>query len=202
MVHVSGYPALAFTNVTASNAGSYTVVITSPYRSVTSAVATLTVQAPPVITVQPTNQTVLAGSSPTFSVTAAGSGPFGYWWYLASTNLLQSGTNSSLTLPVVFTNNAGKYTVVITNSYGAVTSAVATLTVTIPTTPPQIMVSDGYFGFLTNQFGFNLSGAFGQTIVVDGSTDLVNWTPLFTNTVSGNPFYFCDLNVEWSRMLS
>ena len=45
---------------------------------------------------------------------------------------------------------------------------------------------------MTNQFGFDLSGAFGQTIVVDGSTNLVNWMPLFTNTAGGNPFYFCD----------
>jgi hypothetical protein len=64
--------------------------------------------------------------------------------------------------------------VVVASFYGSVTSAVATLTVTDPRTPPQIMASDASFGFLTNQFGFNLSGAVGQTIVVDGSTDLVN----------------------------
>jgi len=35
---------------------------------------------------------------------------------------------------------------------------------------------------------------------VDGSTDLVDWTPLFTNTVVGNPFYFSDpasTNFPW-----
>jgi hypothetical protein len=69
---------------------------------------------------------------------------------------------------------------------------VATLTVNIPLTPPQIISSGASFGFLTNQFGFNLIGAFGQTIVVDGSTDLVDWTPLFTNTVVISPFYFFD----------
>ena len=192
-VYLAGFPTLTLTNVSATNAGSYSVVITGPYGSVTSAVATLTVQAPPVITAQPTNQTVVAGSSPSFSVTAAGSGPFGYVWSLAGANLDPSDTNSTLTLPCVFTNNAGSYTVVVTNAYGSVTSAVAALTVTIPTNAPQIMTSDGYMGFLTNQFGFNLCGAFGQTIVVDGSTDLVNWTPLFTNTCgSGDPFYFCD----------
>ena len=145
-VHLSGNPALALTNVSASDAGSYSVVITSPYGSVTSQVAILTVQAPPVITVQPTNQAVLAGSSPVFSVAVAGSGPFGYWWYFASTNLVQCSTNCALTLPWVFTNNAGNYTVVITNAYGSVTSAVAVLTVSIPTTPPQILAGDGSFG--------------------------------------------------------
>ena len=90
--------------------------------------------------------------------------------------------------------------VVVTNAYGSVTSTVATLTITIPQTPPQISVGDAEFGFLTNKFGFNVSGAFGQTIVVDGSTNLVSWTPLFTNTVFTNPFYFYDAagtNFPW-----
>jgi hypothetical protein len=104
-----------------------------------------------------------------------------------------------LTLTNVNAANAGSYTVVVNSPYGSVTSAVATLNVAL--SAPQIMTSDGYFGFLTNQFGFNLSGAFGQTIVVDGSADLVNWTPLFTNTCgNGNPFYFCDpcwTNFPW-----
>ena len=74
---LSSYPALTLTNVSAINAGSYSVVITSPYGSVTSAVATLTVRAPPVITVQPTNQVVVPGSRPGFSVTALVRGHLG-----------------------------------------------------------------------------------------------------------------------------
>ena len=159
-VHFAGFPTLAITNASATNAGNYSVVVTSPCGSVTSAVATVTVQAPPVITLQPTNQTVLAGSSPTFSVTAAGSGTFEYLWYFAGTNLVQSGRSSSLTLPNVFTNNAGSYTAVVINTWGSVTSAVASLTVTIPTNAPQIVTGDGCCGFLDNQFGFNLSGAY------------------------------------------
>jgi sugar lactone lactonase YvrE len=128
----AGYPAFTLSNVGASYAGNYTVVVTSPYGSVTSAVATLTVQAPPVITVSPASQLAVAGSSPGFSVAVAGSGPFGYLWYLASTNLVQSGTNSTLTLPGVVANQAGNYTVVVTNAWGSVTSRVATLTVGFP----------------------------------------------------------------------
>ena len=41
-----GIPRFTLGNVSATNAGNYTVVITSPYGSVTSAVATLTVAAP------------------------------------------------------------------------------------------------------------------------------------------------------------
>jgi sugar lactone lactonase YvrE len=110
------------------------------------------------------------------------------------------GGYPTFTLTDVSTNNSGNYMVIITSPYGSVTSAVATLTVTIPSTPPLIITNDASFGFLTNQFGFNVSGAFGQTIVVDGSTDLVEWTPLFTNIVGGSPFYFFDpawTNFPW-----
>jgi sugar lactone lactonase YvrE len=106
----------------------------------------------------------------------------------------------TLTLTNVSVTNAGNYSVVITSPYGSVTSAVVSLTVTIPTTPPQIISSGTNFGILTNQFGFNLNGAYGQTIVVDGSTNLLDWTPLFTNTANGAPFYFFDpawTNFPW-----
>jgi hypothetical protein len=43
--------------------------------------------APPTITTQPTNQTVLAGSNVTFTVAVAGTGPFSYQWQFNGTNL-------------------------------------------------------------------------------------------------------------------
>jgi sugar lactone lactonase YvrE len=94
-------------------------------------------------------------------------------------------TMSNLSLP-----NAGNYSVVISNPSGSVTSAVVPLVVTLP--PPQIFAGGAQFGFLTNRFGFNLSSPTGQTVVVDGSTNLVTWTPLYTNTAGGNPIYFYD----------
>jgi len=95
----------------------------------------------------------------------------------------------------------GKYSVVVSCSYGSVTSAVANLTLTIPNTPPLITPSGTNLQYFTNPFGFNLSGAVGQTIIVDGSTDLLNWNSLFTNTVNNsNLFYFLDpasTNFSW-----
>jgi hypothetical protein len=100
----------------------------------------------------------------------------------------------TLVLTNVSATNAGGYSVVITSPYGSVTSSVVSLTVTIPS--PQIIASGASFGFTTNGsgFGFNLSGVAGQTIVVEGSTNLVDWTALFTNIAGANLMYFLDPN--------
>jgi sugar lactone lactonase YvrE len=133
---------LTVANVTTNNIGNYLVIISNAAGSVTSSVAALYM--PPFVTVQPASQPAAVGSSPTFSVAAAGPGPFGYEWFFAGTNLIQSGTNNSLTLPSVSTNNTGNYTVVVTNNYGSVTSHVATLMVGFPptiTTPPASLTN-------------------------------------------------------------
>ena len=85
------------------------------------------VQAPQ-ITSQPQSQTVLQGQGATFSVAAAGLGTLGYQWRFCGTNL-GGATGTSLVLANLATNQSGPYTVVVTNSYGAVTSQVASLTV-------------------------------------------------------------------------
>jgi hypothetical protein len=45
----AGYPTLTLDNVTAGNAGYYSVVVTNSWGSVTSAAASLTVLAPPIV---------------------------------------------------------------------------------------------------------------------------------------------------------
>jgi uncharacterized delta-60 repeat protein len=58
--------------------------------------------------------------------------------------------------------------------------------------PPAIGTAGGAFGFQTNGFGFNLSGVAGQTVVIECSTNLVNWTALATNFLGTGPLYFSD----------
>ncbi|MBI3416032.1 MAG: hypothetical protein HY043_12095 [Verrucomicrobia bacterium] len=41
------------------------------------------------------------------------------------------------------------------------------------------------FGFNGGKFGFNLTGPAGKSVVVEASTDFVNWLPLWTNTFAG-----------------
>src|SRR5262249_45357411 len=90
--------------------------------------ATLTVPTPPQITVQPTNLTVNGGAPVTLSVVATGDLPLIYQWQLNGTNV-PAATNANLSFTSAQNSNAGPYQVVITNSSGSVTSAVATLTV-------------------------------------------------------------------------
>jgi hypothetical protein len=121
--------ALCLTNIQPSQAGSYTVVVTNVYGAATSAPALLTVSAEPIIEDSPTNQQAMAGDTVNFSVVAVGLLPMAYHWFF-ETNAALEATNSVLCLTNVQPSQAGAYTVVVTNAYGATTSAPAMLTVT------------------------------------------------------------------------
>jgi hypothetical protein len=123
---------LTVSNVSLSDSGnSYFVTLTNVVGSVTSSNAVLTVTSgpanvPPTITSQPANATVAIGSNVTFTVGVTGTAPLTYQWSFNGTNLA-NGTNASLNLTGVQSNNVGNYSVSITNAYGSTNSAVATL---------------------------------------------------------------------------
>ncbi|HLP01140.1 MAG TPA: immunoglobulin domain-containing protein, partial [Opitutaceae bacterium] len=113
------------------DAGTYTVVVSNSAGSATSNSVTLTVNAAstvtaPSITTQPASVTVLAGQSATFTVTASGTAPLSYQW-LRDGATISGATSASYTINAVAANDAGAYTVVVTNSAGSVTSNSATL---------------------------------------------------------------------------
>jgi hypothetical protein len=88
---------------------------------------------PPVITLQPTNQTVLAGQTTMFSAGASGTSPLSYQWMSNQVNIA-GATNTSLILPDVQPGQAGIYAVRVTNLYGSTLSSNALLTVIPPAT--------------------------------------------------------------------
>ncbi len=138
---------LTLTSVTSANAGNYSVVVTNNYGSLTSQVASLTVVALPSFTAQPTNLTVLSGGNAVFSAAASGTAPLSYQWQKNGINLANGGnvsgaTTNVLTLAAVTDGNAGNYTLIAANLYGAATSSVAAL---IVAAPPAFTLS------LTNQ---------------------------------------------------
>src|SRR6266700_4028280 len=83
----------------------------------------------PYIIAQPVNQTVTAGQTATFSVTAAGTAPLAYQWQKNGADI-SGATGASYTIPVTTTSDSGEqFRVVVSNSGGSVTSMPATLTV-------------------------------------------------------------------------
>jgi hypothetical protein len=82
----------------------------------------------PVVNVTPLNLTVLAGSNATLTATAMGASALAYQWQ-GSSGIIPGATHSTLTFTNIQPTNAGPYFVVVTNLQGAVTSAVANITV-------------------------------------------------------------------------
>ncbi len=179
---------LLLADVQATDAGSYTVVVTNPGGSVTSEVATLTVMIPPGITTQPQSLTVTQGQTALFSVEASGTAPLSYQWSLNGT-AVPNATSSILTLNNVQMTNAGGYSVVVTNVAGLVTSTVATLTVTNPNI--TLSLSSGG-GMTPSGFAFQLSVPIGSTYVILASTNNRDWTPIATNLATTASVVFTD----------
>ncbi len=122
------------TNAQGSHSGGYSVVVSNSFGSVTSVVASLTVSTnglAPTIFTPPQSKSVNQGENATFTVTANGTEPLKYQWHFNGANL-NGATDSAYTRFTAQTNDAGEYRVVVTNAAGAITSAPATLTVTVP----------------------------------------------------------------------
>src|SRR6476646_7146159 len=85
-------------------------------------------QQPPIITADPRSQSASSGANVTFRLTASGTPPLNFQWIL-NDQPLANATNSSLGLSNVQVTHAGTYSAIVANSGGAVTSAVAVLTI-------------------------------------------------------------------------
>ena len=142
---------------------------------------------PPVITTQPTNQTVAVGGTAVFSVTATGSLPLSYQWFLNQTNQLVGATNASLLLTNVQLTTAGNYTVLVSNLISSVLSSNATLTVLPLSTNVPVITSfspaAGAAGSSETISGLNFSPLAGSNTVYFGAVKaiVVNASP--TNLV-------------------
>ena len=122
-------PTLTLTNVLGGDAGGYQVIVTNVWGSTTSVVAGLSVVDPLLVT-NPASQLVNRGQTAAFSISVLGTQPLQYQWRKDGVNLV-GATLPSLTLTNVQATNAGGYDVVVTDAFGSVTSAVATLTVNV-----------------------------------------------------------------------
>jgi hypothetical protein len=198
---ISGATSASYTTpaTTASDNGAqFTVVVSNSAGSVTSSAATLTVNPapiPPSITTQPTGQTVTAGQTATFSVTASGTAPLSYQWQKNGA-AISGATSSSYTTPAETTSDTGaQFTVVVSNSAGSVTSSAATLTVNVPpsitTQPTGQTVTAGQ----TATFSVTASGTAPLSYqwrkngtAISGATSASYTTPAETTSDNGAQF--------------
>jgi len=88
--------------------------------------------APPVITQQPSSQTVSVGQKATFSVVATGVGPTTYQWQKNAQPIPGATGSTYTTPPTVTTDDSSQFQVVISVSKAQATSASATLSVHPP----------------------------------------------------------------------
>ncbi len=174
---------LTLAAVTPSDAGQYSVAVTSACATVASAAAALTVNSGPEITGQPQPQAVCEGTAAVFTVVVAGTPPLTYQWMKDGVDI--GGANEpTLTIAAVGQGHEGVYAARITNPCGTVTSTPVDLTVNAPPTiddPPatQTACSGGAVAFhvaaggplpLLYQWrkdGVDLTGQNSSSLVID-----------------------------------
>lgn len=111
------------------NGALFSVVVTNGGGTVTSNNATLTVRLPPSIITQPADTTVRRGKKAKFTVTATGAAPLQYQWRKNGQNIFGANRASYTTPTTTIADNGSRYSVVVTNNVGSLTSNSATLTV-------------------------------------------------------------------------
>src|ERR1035437_3159761 len=132
-----------------------------PYSSVQAVF--LQVGFAPSITQQPMSQVGYCGNSVTFDVSATGNSPRGYQWQKDGA-VISGATRTSLVLTNLQATNAVRYTVVVTNSFGSITSSNAYLAVN----PPGVS--------LALYSGLTIGGVAGRAYGIQYNTDLTSST--------------------------
>lgn len=141
--------------------------------------------------IAPHGQSILAGANVTFSFLASGYLPMNYQWQCNGTNI-SGATGSSLTMTNVPLASAGNYQCIASNAFGITTSSPAGLAVLRQT--PQFSSATPAIPFTNGSFSLQLNQLSGHgNIIVEASTDLVNWTAIYTNPPVLGSFQFSDL---------
>jgi hypothetical protein len=163
--HISGSatPQLILRAITFADAGSYRVIVFNCLGSAISSNAILTVLEGLSITEQPRSQVGYSGKSVNFNVTASGSPLPSYQWQKDGA-AIAGATDSSLVLTNLQTTNAGRYTVLVTNSFASLTSSNAYLSVN----PPGVS--------LVTYPGLTIGGVAGSTYGIQYNASLTKST--------------------------
>jgi glucose/arabinose dehydrogenase len=103
--------------------------------------------ASPLITVNPSNQTIAQGQPVTFNVSATGNAPLTYQWQRNTVNISGANLPSYTIASTTLADNGAKFRCVVSNAFGSATSNEVTLAVTAPpniiTHPADLTVTQG-----------------------------------------------------------
>jgi hypothetical protein len=122
-----------------------------------------TAPAPPVITSQPSSQTVTAGLTASFSVAVSGTAPLSYQWRKNGVNI-SGATSSTYTTPAAATTDSGSaFSIVVSNSIGSAISGNATLTVNAATRLLSANPTSLSFGNVSASVNSTLTATFTNT---------------------------------------
>jgi hypothetical protein len=165
-------------NIQPSDAGNYQVIFTNLWGSTTSAVASITVVALPTV-LRTTNYAYLAvGGGVTLTSRATGVG-LSYQWLFNGTNIA-GATSQTLTLTNATLQQAGHYSVQVSNLAGTIWEEVVTLNFT---------------GNLEMYAGFVITGNPGEQITVKSANvigGVTNWLVLTNFVHPGGEHLFID----------
>jgi len=160
----------------------------------------------PGILSQPMSQFVQVGASATFNVAASGPQPLSYQWQFNGQNVANA-TNSNLTLNSITAANSGGYFVVVSNTYGSVTSATAQLIPMIQTnrTPTEVEITS--LVFLPSQLEVFQNGSFAAYVApVDTNSMTIvlthGWIPLNPLTANLLPLFSPNGVDDWPTTMA
>ena len=146
---------LNLSNVSAAEAGSYTVFVSNSEGNMLSAPAVLLVNEPAVITTQPAGGAILLGGTYTFNVAASGTPPITYEWRKGAA-VLAVGTSSSYTVSNAGASDAGSYHAVVSNAFSSGTSSLAA---DLVVNEPAVITTQPVGGLVSTGTAFTLSVA-------------------------------------------
>ncbi len=213
---IAGATAASYTTpaeTAADNGATFAVVVSNSVGSATSSSAKLNVAAAggpvaPSITVQPADQSINAGQTATYSVTATGTAPLSYQWQKNGA-AIAGATSASYTTPAETTaDNGATFAVAVSNSAGSVMSRAAHLAVTaaapsITTQPADQSIRAGQ----TATFSVVASGAAPLSYqwqkngaAIAGATSVSYTTPAETTADNGATFAVAVSNSAGSVM--
>ena len=191
---------LTFTTAVAQNGNQYRAVFTNTVGNATTTAATLTVDTAPAITVNPSNQTVTAGSNVSFAAGASGNPAPTVQWQVSSNggafSNVGGATSTTLTFTTTASQNGNQYRAVFSNAAANATTTAATLTVdsapVIGTNPASQTIAGGSNVSFTAGASGNPAPTVQWQVSIDGGATFTNvagatsTTLTFTTAVAQN----------------